>query len=273
MPNTATASPAMFLALSMAICFHVIVAVGLYQSFPKIETEKTQTIQLTISATSQEAVIGKIAAVAHADAPTPIENLGKQNAQQNDAPIVVSSHQIAKEQTSQNHSQNNQEAKGTHQPTIAIPKIATPLPDALRQLNQSNKTQVQRVPFSNMVDVFQQKEIDNEVAVIRSDPKLPPLSDYEKILLEKLVQSQHYDNQYPISQLSGVHKLQLEIQLHASGAIKNASIKTSSNNKKLDQAAIRAALSASPYPPPPMTDAHKGFRYNIHILYDPKKAN
>lgn len=273
MHDTLRSSPhSIALAFSIAIFVHVFIGLSTLRALPDIQERKTQTIQLTIASAKQAAQVGKIAAVANSNEQVAASNKGKKGSentsslQQQIATQAITDRHV---ETAKEAQKQNASSQGKQQPSIKIPTITTPLPDFRRQLKQADRTQQQHNPLNDMANLFKQQKIDNQVAIISSNPNLPPLSNYEKQLLQKLVQSQYHDRQYPISKLSRAHELQLEIQLHESGAVRNARIIESSKNLQLDKGAIRAALAASPYPEPPTLDRSNGFRYLIHIRYEP----
>ena len=95
------------------------------------------------------------------------------------------------------------------------------------------------------------------------------LSDYQITLRKHMLRGSLYDrfHQYMVANNIKNADYELTLTLFPNGAIKNASIVTSSGVKELDREAITAAFNASPYPAPPASDLRKGFRYEIPFTY------
>jgi protein TonB len=67
---------------------------------------------------------------------------------------------------------------------------------------------------------------------------------------------------FPSGASSG--KVGLKVQISASGALLSATVRKSSGNRVLDQAALATARRASPYPKPP---ANRGFSFTVSLRY------
>ncbi len=108
----------------------------------------------------------------------------------------------------------------------------------------------------------------NEVQQISSQ-SLDQLSDYEIQLLQKLAKKELYDAFHQVMQRYNQEKVDYTVTLYLfpNGAIKNATLKESSNIKEIDQLAIQAAFQASPFPKPPAKDIANNYQYDIPIIY------
>lgn len=270
------------LAISFAILFHTILAISLFQILPKIETEKTVSIQLTISSqASSSAIQTRANNAANKPEESAEEILNKEKAQNASKEVITSTG----ESLFSDHS-STQQAEKTDQKTtpdqstvsvkqenIFIPKIKTDLPDVRRDIAISSKSQAASKSFTEISSLFQQQESETEVVQTSSDPEREKISAYEEALRKKLTQAQYQDKLYPIiSKLSESKLVSLELVIFPNGSIRNVLIKKSSNDQKLDQAVRRIALEASPYPEPPKEDRSFGYKYNITIRYEPPSA-
>jgi len=97
------------------------------------------------------------------------------------------------------------------------------------------------------------------------------LSEYQHRLIQHMLQGKLYDKFHRILNSNNTKTLNytLNLWLLSNGAIKNASIKTSSGIEEIDKLAITAAYNASPYPKPPSADAAIRFQYEVPVQYQP----
>ncbi|MCH8497122.1 MAG: TonB family protein [Marinobacter sp.] len=81
--------------------------------------------------------------------------------------------------------------------------------------------------------------------------------------------------QQRISELQGLQQpetVRLELHLMSNGALIRVNTLSRSAVEGLNQAALRAALAASPYPPPPGDDGQRGYRYPVELRFLPAGA-
>jgi protein TonB len=64
--------------------------------------------------------------------------------------------------------------------------------------------------------------------------------------------------------------MEVELQLLGNGALTRARVLTSTGIERIDEAAYRAALAASPYPQPPNGGASRN-RFEVELLFTPKR--
>jgi len=272
-----------FLAISIAILFHTLLGILVFQLSPKIESKKTIPIQLVITSKATSQSIKTQTSTPSNRPEVDAQDILNKEHQQNAAKktIITSGSSntsvVISQDTSEerdNKTTPTQALKPIKQENIFIPKIKTNLPDARQDIAKSSKSHAESKSFTELSSLFlQQKEMDSAVTQISSNPKLPELSDYEQKLFEKLNTAKFHDMLYPIiSQLKSSKTLTLKLILFSNGSLKNASITKTSNNKSLDKAVRRIALDASPYPLPPAADKSIGFKYQVMIQYNPISA-
>ena len=77
-----------------------------------------------------------------------------------------------------------------------------------------------------------------------------------------------------VRQLKEVRRIRLELYLMANGTLTRARVMTSSGIESMDSAAYRAALAASPYPEPPGGKKGKGGeeRFEVDVEVTPRSA-
>lgn len=268
------------LSISIAILFHTLLGIFLFQFLPELEQKKTIPVQLVVSS---KATSSAVKTQANAPSNRPTENaediLNKEHLQNASSEVVTTVSESRSNAVTAKDNNNEkdklttptQSNKTIKQENIFIPQIKTDLPDVRKDLAESSKSQAASKSFADIASLFrQQQEMEASVVQISSDPELPQLSEYERKLFEKLNNSQFHDRMYPIiSQLDKSKTITLELFLFSNGSIKNVQVKHSSGHSILDNAARRTALDASPYPEPPATDKATGFRYQVSIRYDP----
>ncbi|WP_372998518.1 TonB family protein [Marinobacter sp.] len=64
--------------------------------------------------------------------------------------------------------------------------------------------------------------------------------------------------------------MEVELQLLGNGALTRARVLKSTGIERIDEAAYRAALAASPYPQPPESNASQN-RFEVELLFTPKR--
>jgi len=164
-----------------------------------------------------------------------------------------------------------QEGAALSAPTV--PTISTPtLPDFRSQLNKTSSASAANSVLSDFARVFTQKAVVAENVQISSENETP-LDEYELALLKKVVESQFGNKLYPFRSMDKRRKLVVEIKLLTTGQVIKARVTEPSGDAKLDAAALKGALNASPYPPPPPKDAAKGYKYLLPIIYEPVSDN
>jgi len=271
------------LAISFAILLHTILGIALFQILPKIETNKTIPIQLTISSkASSSAIQTRANTASNKPEETAEEILNKEKLQNASKEIIttssssISSNYSAKEkaQSTDQKTTPDQSTASIKQENIFIPKIKTDLPDVRRDIAIASKSQAASKSFTEISSLFQQQETETTIVQVSSNPELEKISAYEELLRKKLTHTKYQDQLYPIiSKLNQSKLISLELVIFPNGSIRNVLIKTSSNDQKLDQAVRKIALDASPYPTPPEADKSFGYKYNISIKYEPISNN
>ena len=279
-----TSSYRILLAISVAILFHTLLGIALFQILPEIETKKTIPVQVVISSKPTSSAIQTQANnPSNKPEETAKEILNKEKLQNASKEFITTTStsntrtNSAKENTQGTDTKTtpNESSKSIKQENIFIPKIKTDLPDARRDIAISSKSQAASKSFTEIAALFRQREeMKASVTQLSSNPELPVLSEYETKLFEKLTNPEFHDRLYPIiSKLRESKILTLELILFSNGSLKNALVKKSSGHKILDQAVRRIALDASPYPPPPKEDKSQGFKYRVSIRYNPISNN
>lgn len=271
------------LAISFAILFHTILGIALFQILPKIEIQKSNTIQLTLSSNASSSVIQTRANTASNKPEETAEEILNKETERNASKEIITttglssaSEYSAKEkaQSTDQKTTPNQSTESIKQENIFIPKIKTDLPDVRRDIAISSKSQTASKSFTEISSLFQQQETETTVVQLSSNPELEKISAYEELLRKKLTQTKYQDQLYPIiSKLNQSKLITLELTIFPNGAIRNVQIKDSSNDQKLDRAVRKIALDASPYPVPPEADKSFGLKYNVSIKYEPISNN
>tara|TARA_R110001592_G_scaffold175466_3_gene414663 strand:- start:8336 stop:9139 length:804 start_codon:yes stop_codon:yes gene_type:complete len=134
--------------------------------------------------------------------------------------------------------------------------------------NSSNSSSA----FQGLQDIFSKRDIKQDSTKNKqqiSTTSLEQLNQYELQLLQKLAEDELYDEFHSVMAKNKQTNISYIITLHlfANGAIKNASIRQSSNIQEIDLLAIKTAYLASPFPKPPAKDINKHFKYDIPIIY------
>lgn len=73
-----------------------------------------------------------------------------------------------------------------------------------------------------------------------------------------------------MSELTETVAMEVELQLLGNGALTRARVLKSTGIRRIDEAAYRAALAASPYPQPP-NDGGSRNRFEVELLFTPKR--
>lgn len=132
--------------------------------------------------------------------------------------------------------------------------------------------------FQGLQDIFTKKEfkqnIKSNIQQI-STKNLQQLTQYEIQLIRIMAQKGLYDEFHPVMAKNKQTNIEYIITLHLfpNGAVKNASIRQSSNIKEIDRLAVKTAYLASPFPKPPSKDINKSFKYDIPIIYQKTNTN
>lgn len=113
-----------------------------------------------------------------------------------------------------------------------------------------------------------QSDANSQIKQI-STRKTPPLSDYQKALIQHMVRADLYDrfHDFLANRAETKAAYQIEFRLMENGAIQSARITKSTGISALDELAVTTAYNASPYPPPPRSDSARGYRYTIPVEY------
>lgn len=124
--------------------------------------------------------------------------------------------------------------------------------------------------FSSSTPVLEHQDASPDQVTRLSTSELPPMSPYQRQLLEILGRNQYHDAQYAFSRLQQERRVRLRLRLLSNGALVRTDILQSSGDRALDLAAQRSAYAASPFPPPPAEDASLGYTYTVDIQYQPR---
>jgi len=113
------------------------------------------------------------------------------------------------------------------------------------------------------------KQLDENKQISTKDTA--KLSEYQQRLIQHMLQGKLYDKFHRILNSNNSKTLDytLNLWLLPNGAIKNASIKTSSGIDEIDKLASTAAYNANPYPKPPQADAATRYQYEVPVQYQP----
>tara|TARA_R110001592_G_scaffold33316_2_gene115591 strand:+ start:6027 stop:6830 length:804 start_codon:yes stop_codon:yes gene_type:complete len=138
-------------------------------------------------------------------------------------------------------------------------------PIFLNNTNSSSSLQGLQDIFSNKV--IKLDPINNKQQI--ATKSLEQLNQYEIQLLQKLAKDELYDEFHPVMSKNKQTNISyiITLNLFTNGAIKNATIRQSSNIQEIDELAIKAAYLASPFPKPPPEDINRSFKYDIPIIY------
>jgi protein TonB len=91
-------------------------------------------------------------------------------------------------------------------------------------------------------------------------------------LLRGKISEELYENPFAnLRDLDRVHVLWMELRLLKSGVVRRVDIIESSGNRKVDAAARRGALGASPYPEPPESARGNGYRFQVELKFRPNR--
>ncbi|UZE95253.1 energy transducer TonB [Alkalimarinus alittae] len=267
------------LAISIAIVFHTMLGIALFQFLPNLDVEKTIPIQLTLSSKATSSAIQTRANTAsNTPEETAEEILNKEKSLNAAKEIITTTGTSTARDVSSKHKNQgiddkttpNQSSKSVKQENIFIPKVKTDLPDVRRDIAISSKSQAASKSFTEISSLFQQQEVETDIVQISSDPKRTQISPYEEQLRKKLTHSKYQDQLYPIiSKLNQSRLVTLELVIFPNGTIRNVLVKETSDHPALDKAVRKIALDASPYPVPPASDKSIGFRYSVSIRYKP----
>lgn len=140
--------------------------------------------------------------------------------------------------------------------------------------NNSNSTSASQ----GLQNIFTKKELkqDTKSNIQQiSSKSLELLTQYETQLIQVMAQKGLYDEFHPVMSKNKQASIEYIITLHLfpNGAVKNASIRQSSNIAEIDRLAVKTAYLASPFPKPPSTDINKSFKYDIPIIYQKNDSN
>jgi TonB family protein len=143
----------------------------------------------------------------------------------------------------------------------------------LPALNQPLRQQQRREGLTTLFSRnLKNRQLDENKQISTKDTA--KLSEYQQRLIQHMLQGKLYDKFHRIlnsnnSNNSNTLDYTLNLWLLPNGAIKNASIKTSSGIDEIDKLAITAAYNASPYPKPPPADAATRYQYEVPVQYQP----
>jgi protein TonB len=115
-----------------------------------------------------------------------------------------------------------------------------------------------RIPDATPADVTRISQSPSE-----QDPYLVRLAVHLAHELERL--------KIPaIGQLSEKTRMEIELHLMKNGTLTRARVTKSTGIKRIDEAAYRAALAASPYPEPPPDNDNQD-RFEVELVFSPKR--
>ena len=136
------------------------------------------------------------------------------------------------------------------------PAVATPAPEA-PPTPPTQAVQASTPSSAGQADVTQ----------LTSQPEL---TDPYLAALWRQVALQLRQQRIPeLQALQHAETVRLELHLMSNGALIRVNTLSRSGVEGLNQAALRAALAASPYPAPPAEDANRGYRYPVELRFLP----
>lgn len=263
------------LSLSIAFLFHTLIAIFLVKWIHIDKPQPVKIIKVTLKQTESIKQIKSTSGAPNAQQSAPSPESGGphviSSTSQSSTSVIEDDNPtpVHNEEKSTRNSQptnaksptNN--ARDTPTPAVKRPKFTT-IGDRPSPSSES------RSAFAEFNQLFIQRDdiapLTPQISAVNEDSIAP----YKRQLIQKLSQKQFHDNsQYEYSKLKVARSLILEIKLLPSGAIENARIIKSSDDLKLDKAALRAAFLASPYPPPPIEDMKNSYTYPLDIIYAP----
>lgn len=231
MYDTKHSSNSLILASILAIFCHVLVFILIAPTTPRPHVEPRLPLSVTISST---------AASSPSETGAPEEELTPVNIQ-DDSPLVF-------------HRPHNLPG---HPQRVPMPAGDTSWIGSLFSSENRSRPLDQDAPLSDLTQL--------------NTREVPILSTYHAQLIQILARNKYHDTQYAFSSLDRTRKVILQLKLHQSGALLRVNVDKSSGDLELDAAAQRSAYAASPFPPPPASDAHLNFTYPIEILYQPSR--
>lgn len=142
--------------------------------------------------------------------------------------------------------------------TRTPPKTAETAPTTASEDSKAGAPPSDRVADAAPADVTRISQSPSE-----QDPYLVQLAVHLAHELERL--------KIPaIGQLSNKTRMEIELYLMKNGTLTRARVTKSTGIKRIDEAAYRAALAASPYPEPP-PDNESQDRFEVELVFSPKR--
>lgn len=167
-------------------------------------------------------------------------------------PVTTTSESEPRPATRQERPQPVQEPEPATRSEPAQPAAAPPAPASSRSANSES-----RAGDSDTTEPV--ARITRSPA--EQDPYLVKLASHLALQLEK--------QRVPaVSQLTESRNMELELTLLDNGALTRARVLKSTGIRKIDEAAYRAALAASPYPEPAGEDSD---RFEVKLVFTPKQ--
>ena len=261
MDKTDIYSPRFYIALFSSVISHSLILLLLFMLFPSFELER-KTIPFQLTSNDRKGQLSNSSQLSTSE--------NTLAAQEFLRTLNESSfEQLIKENTRK--SLQNQEAQSPFKQDTPSDNFHFKQPTFQRNTNPSST-------FQGLQDIFTQRKLaqktKNNIQQI-SSKSLELLTQYEAQLIQIMAQRGLYDEFHSVMAKNKQTNIQYIITLHLfpNGAVKNASIKQSSNINEIDQLAVKAAYLASPFPKPPREDINKSFKYDIPIIYQKPNTN
>ncbi|WP_372964796.1 TonB family protein [Marinobacter sp.] len=154
---------------------------------------------------------------------------------------------------------NPEQPRQTESRAQKTPEIQQPRPEAAPRPTASDSEQ--SMPSEPTEHLATEKIQRITESPAERDPYLVKLAVHLAEELEKL--------RVPaMSELQGTAAMTLELKILPNGALTRARVKESTGINNIDQAAYRAALSASPYPKP---EGEETDRFDVKLVFTPKR--
>lgn len=262
--NDVPAKYRIVLALSIAFLVHTLILSGFPSLVPDAQ-EPRHSIHFELLPSGTRASMPKAA--------TPPLEVAKKPVNRNPA-FDIPTEQVSQPATSQITSQSSDQRIPDQEPA---PKIELQKPEARPQSSS----------LPTKPTISESKPAQPTVASSAGQQTTTPSTQAKKEQLTRITQSPSEQDPYlitlaihlgkeleklrvpAISELNQKVTMEIELQLLGNGALTRTRVLKSTGIAKIDEAAYRASLAASPYPEPPSDNSQS--RFEIELVFSPKR--
>lgn len=270
----------LFLPLSVALLAHTLIIAGIIHLLPSMNPESVEEIRFTLVKSGSDVSVKKstpsTSARASVAEPTP--------ATQTETPQAFEKFTIPPI-TTQSSSQETQRAQPDKQPDSRTQSDNASQSRATEKAAETKSSQRKPATSTNSTpskqSISSNPSMEGERVPVQADTQAqsetPRISDstskdpYVAMLWEYI--SRELDR-HPVAKLRNLDRvrvLRMELRLLQSGVTRRVDIIKSSGSPVLDAAARRSALGASPYPRPPNSAQHNGYRFQVELRFSPTR--